>query len=338
MMNSHFSESKARLYHRDTYAAPDAGDDLIPGILPGPGLLLLAGAPKSGKTDLALAMAWSVATGTTFAGREVRRGCAVYANYDLSARDMNRLLAPFPKDQDGDLYIADGLAPLDSDFGRKSLESLWNAAPVPPNLLVIDSLPGALHRTNAQNPLAVRNFMGRLMDLCDDHDVTILLIGPTDAWDRRAAGPFPMCPGVSRTMRLSAAPHPADPGSRALELALSGRGVRLNERLHLASPAPGAYVADEPHDDHRSDALGATSGSVRRDPVGDRIKGALASGSLTLSDLLERTDLRLSAARRTLSRLLDAGEIHTVGRTAAGYIYAIGKASGLDTEEVPSPA
>ena len=63
--------------------------------------------------DLALSMAWSVATGTPFAGREVAKGCALYLNFDLPARDFARVLDPFPKETDADLYVGEGLAPLD---------------------------------------------------------------------------------------------------------------------------------------------------------------------------------------------------------------------------------
>jgi RecA-family ATPase len=65
---------------------------VIEGLLPRPGLTMLLGPPKSGKTFLALQVALAVAGGTPFAGRAVTRTRVLYLQFDASDADWQMMI------------------------------------------------------------------------------------------------------------------------------------------------------------------------------------------------------------------------------------------------------
>lgn len=111
---------------------------IVPNMIPA-GLTVLAGAPKRGKSWLALALAIAVADGKPFLGRQCRQGDVLYL--DLESRKyrvqdrLSRLLAgPAP---DG-LYITHDAAPLGEDLYQELQD--WCDSVEHPTLVIIDTL------------------------------------------------------------------------------------------------------------------------------------------------------------------------------------------------------
>lgn len=87
---------------KDIKAAPVVVDGLLPA-----GLSLLAGAPKRGKSWLALALAVAVATGGTFLDRRTRQGKALYLDLESGeSRTQRRMSILLPGEWPEDLCIS----------------------------------------------------------------------------------------------------------------------------------------------------------------------------------------------------------------------------------------
>lgn len=124
----------SELYGKSLERTPMVVSNMIPC-----GLTVLAGAPKRGKSWLALALSMAVASGTDFLGQRTRQGSVLYL--DLESRQyrvqdrLTRLThAPAPES----LYIAHTAEPLGARFYQQ-MEG-WLAAAPQPRLIIIDTL------------------------------------------------------------------------------------------------------------------------------------------------------------------------------------------------------
>ena len=79
------------------------------------GVYLLAAPPKTGKTWMALDMAISVSSGTSFIGRKTTQGTVLYLSYDDNENRITRRLKKMGCKDDTDVYF-------DFDPTSKSVE------------------------------------------------------------------------------------------------------------------------------------------------------------------------------------------------------------------------
>ncbi len=216
------------------------GEPLPPlgGLLPHPGLTLLAAPPKSGKTTLAVALAWAVATGTPFAGVPVPAGPAVLLDYESSDAERRAALAPLPTGLHPEhrLHVAPYAPRLDDSAFRPFFE--WILGTMRPLLLVVNSLRGAVLRAALDRPAAVRRLLGPLADVAGNTvarggpGTAVLVLHHTDAHARRASESVQLPAVVRATALLSndPLPEPAEEDAegaepRLLTLRLSGRDL-----------------------------------------------------------------------------------------------------------------
>lgn len=126
--------SAAALYGAVLERPPIIVDNLVPA-----GLTVLAGAPKRGKSWMALKMALCISSGQPFLGMPTRRGAVLYLdleskNYRVQDR-LNRLIVgPAPSD----LYFAHKSERLDGGL-MEQLRS-WIACVENPAMIIIDTL------------------------------------------------------------------------------------------------------------------------------------------------------------------------------------------------------
>lgn len=124
-------------------AAADPPDWLVRDLIVEGTTALLVAPPGAGKTHVALRLAHCVATGAPFAGREVRKGCAVYtAGEDIGS--IERRLKALAQDGDAaDFHLvtaASGVLDLRSrdEQDAKALLEICNT--LKPALVVVDTL------------------------------------------------------------------------------------------------------------------------------------------------------------------------------------------------------
>jgi len=143
---------------------------VIPNLIP-QGLTILAGAPKQGKSFLALQMALAVATGTPLLGQQVPKGNVFFYDLENSVAGMQQrvltLLENIEYNIDDINMELEFASPIFDQNGFKDLDA-WvaKAAPSTPKLVVIDVLR--------------RAFGGKLDS--NNYDAVTMALGPLHRW------------------------------------------------------------------------------------------------------------------------------------------------------------
>lgn len=154
---------------------------VVEGLLPS-GLVMLAGAPKLGKSWFSLDLAISVASGNKFMGRETKQGDVLFlALEDLPRRLQQRLnlVAPGFEWDDLPLEIWTEIEAMD-EGGLEALAG-WIKAAANPRLIVIDIWGRFEPRTpTSKNEYAhITQTMQKLQALLAENDIALLLIHHT---------------------------------------------------------------------------------------------------------------------------------------------------------------
>jgi hypothetical protein len=174
-------ESIPRPFRLASQAHPESQNIawVVPGFIPQKGVVILASAPKTGKTCLANAIARAVATGDTFLANPVLKGPVLWCAHEEISAEQRRLHEGLT-DQD-QLYVAypDGLPALDEE-GEGEIYRLpyvfGHALHVKAALIVIDSLHAAVRKTNLSDNHAARRVISKLRMLCDQYSVACLIL------------------------------------------------------------------------------------------------------------------------------------------------------------------
>lgn len=124
-------------FHRSRAPTGMKREQLVKDLLPHNALAILVGPQKSGKSDLAAAIALAVATGRPFAGMAVDQGNVLWLDYDLAG-------FPIQGPESTNLYFANDLPPLDHEYSKQALAHA--ILEYKPKLVVIDSFYGAIRR------------------------------------------------------------------------------------------------------------------------------------------------------------------------------------------------
>jgi AAA domain len=150
---------------------------LVDGLLVRPGLTLLGGQPKVGKSWLSLQLARAVALGADVLQRPASQPGAVlyYALEDGPSRLQARLRAAgWDGAENVRFLFGDAIPPLDMG-GLTSLA--WDIQRRRPALVVIDSLAAAKSSDLAENDSGqVAELMYALARLCSAHDLSMLVV------------------------------------------------------------------------------------------------------------------------------------------------------------------
>lgn len=100
--------------YNSLYTCDPAGLDFIIDDLLAPGVYILAGSPKVGKTWMALDIAVSVTEGSSFLGRKSTKGSVLYLSYDDSEGRISRRLKRMDRGDNKDIIF---------DFESKTVDS-----------------------------------------------------------------------------------------------------------------------------------------------------------------------------------------------------------------------
>lgn len=198
--------SAAALYGAVLERPPIIVDNLVPA-----GLTVLAGAPKRGKSWMALKMALCISSGQPFLGMPTRRGAVLYLdleskNYRVQDR-LNRLIVgPAP----GNLYFAHKSERLDGGL-MEQLRS-WIACVDNPAMIIIDTLgrvkSGARRGENAYE--SDTRIFGELQSFALENKISVVVVhhlkkdtGANDDYFERISGSMGLTGACDAVMVLA---------------------------------------------------------------------------------------------------------------------------------------
>ena len=200
---------------------------IVPRMVPA-GLTVLAGAPKRGKSWLALALAIAVASGGTFLGQRCTRGDVLYLDlesrqYRVQDRLSKLIVGPAP----AGLYIAHKAEPLGSRLYQQ-LET-WAASASDPALIIIDTLGrvknGSGHRSENAYEADTRQY-GGLQSWATEHKLAVVVVHhlrkvkDSDDWFDKINGSNGLVGAADAVLGLGGAR-----GEQVSKLMVSGRDI-----------------------------------------------------------------------------------------------------------------
>ncbi len=165
---------------------------LVPDLVPSRTVTLLGGDGGTGKSLLALQLAYAVATGTGWLGRSVSGGSALFISAEDDEAELHRRIFDVVEAADGKFEDLDRLtlrslagedallAGLDRNSGALSPSSLFaeldkRLTDDAPALLVLDTLAD-LFPGNENDRAQARQFIGLLRGLAIRHDCAVVLL------------------------------------------------------------------------------------------------------------------------------------------------------------------
>lgn len=219
---------------------------LVEGLLPIGYLVVLGGAPKAGKTSLANAIAFAVASGQPFANRPTRQAPVLWCAYEENEVERAFFVSRMPVHQDGSpvpFYASRRKPHLDSEIALEALD-FW-ISETKARLLVIDSLHGSITKGSLADNTTARRVMTCLKDIATERNLVVLVLHHLTKSETRGrdADRFADSAQILATasMHLHMRPREAPDGSRAIRLVCAGRGAFANCDITLLSSDPLDY-------------------------------------------------------------------------------------------------
>lgn len=304
---------------------------LVPGIIPENGVVILASAPKTGKTCFATAIARALAKGEPFLGEPLPQCPVLWCAHEETARE--RLLLHEGLDVEDPLLIAypGQLPALHSRlqktdcFGRRDLTNFdmpyvfQNALDVEARLIVIDCLHAAVEGANLADNAVARAIMTILRVWAAHLGVAVLVLHHLTKSGTRGTSPERFAD--SAQILAAASCHffmdrfeETETRSRIV-LQGKGRYPAPVARLELVSEGVLDYRLAEPAD-----------GPVllRKLSAADKVVSLLEEGwSLTSQEVARRLGLRPGAVRGVLAELQSAGKVVSHRRPKENLRYAL---------------
>ena len=215
------------------------------------GLTVLAGAPKRGKSWLALALALSVASGCDFLGQRVTRGDVLYLDlesrqYRVQDRLSHLITGPAPEG----LYIAHTAEPLGPRFYQQ-MEG-WVSKAKEPSLIIIDTL-GRVKSRGGKGENAYESDTrqyGALQNWASDHKLAIVVVHhlrkvkDSDDWFDKINGSNGLVGAADAVLGLGGAR-----GDEVSKLMVSGRDIDGDYEMAIRF-ADGKWILESSDSEH----------------------------------------------------------------------------------------
>jgi hypothetical protein len=292
-------------------------DFVVEGLLPYAYLTILAAEPKTGKTAFATALAFAVATGQPFLGREVEQGPVLWLSLEEGPDERAALLKhlsdqrrqhihanPVEGMEPGQvpIYVQYQFPPIDTQRGISELE--WIFHQLMPKLVVIDSLHACQSGRSLTDGWAARKTLQGLKRFSGPKAPAILVLhhlGGT-RYRRRVAESAQLAATASMLWLLEQVPTPEGEG-RWFHLECRGRGNFANRHLHLKSPTPLEYETYEVEHPKPVEKIPNPIDAMIMEAVGS-VEKALTAGQI--ADLVGQN---YGTVRNAIRRLLHKGEL-----------------------------
>lgn len=269
------------------------------------GLTLLAGAPKLGKSWMALAWALGVASGAAVMGRPVEHGDVLYlALEDNQRRLKRRLLHMGVRHAPERLTICTEWPTLDE--GCLQEIERWIADVPRPMLIIVDVLakvrPAANGRDSAYD--ADYKALVGLQQLAGAHSLAIVVVTHTRKME--ADDPFDQVSGTRGQTGAADSVLVLKRDTQAGRVTLYGRGRDIEEI---------ETVVTFDRDSGRWNVIGEATEVARTDER-QAIRNAIveAGKPLTAQEIADITGKKYATVRQTLARMYKADEVEKSGR------------------------
>ncbi len=287
-------------------------DWLIENFLPKGALAVIAGAPKSGKTCLATALALSVATGLPFAGHRTEQSAVLWVSGEESPEERNEFLKTSP--------LVDTTLPLFTCFQRlnideeETLECLrQNAKWAEAKLIVVDPLLACITGRSLTDSWSARRTLQPLKAFCVENGITVIVLhhqkrGEFESHRKgRVADNAQLAATSSMNIVLTSKKLNLEGSKRLVTLDCQGRGPWANRAHRLLSNDPLDYHPVTANDENVDEEFKFTEAELR-------VLRLLRRHSLDSSEVMERSGFAEGSIRNILTRLRKRGLLKVIVR------------------------
>jgi len=284
---------------------------LVPDLIPKKGLVVLAAAPKAGKSVFASYLARQLSTGGEFLGHPLEKGGVLWAAHEETREERKPFLEGLTDDDPFYLSFTPYIPCLDDmdctferdQRGRYNPDAVpylfGRAQEINAKLLVIDCLHAACRHTNLADNQAARRIMGKLRLWSHTHNIATLVLHHVTKSATRGYHPERFADSAqilaaASTHFFMESHHEAD-GSRHIVLHGSGRNPTPPRRIDINSR--------NPFDFQRVDE---ESRQGNRPTINQQIVDLLAEGwALTAEEIASRIGAKPRVVRNALTKLTD---------------------------------
>lgn len=290
-------------------------DWLIENFLPKGTLALIAGAPKSGKTCLATAIALAVATGLPFAGHRTEQAAVLWISGEESPEERNEFLKTSP--------LVDTTLPLFTCFQRPNIDEeetldclRQNAEEAAAKLIVVDPLLACISGRSLTDSWSARRTLHPLKAFCVETGVSVLVLhhqkrGEFESQRKgRVADNAQLAATSSMNIVLTSKSLNLEGSKRLITLECQGRGHWANRTHRLLSNDPLDYRSVTANDENVDEEAPLTE-------TEQAVLKVIKRQALPSTEIIDRSGFAVSTIRNVLTRLRNRGLVR-VRRDAEG--------------------
>lgn len=273
-------------------------------------VILLAGAPKTGKTTIALALANALVHGREFAGFKLPKSTVGYLSFDDSLTEIASAVREHPGlAENNDFFVNTKCSEIDSAFSQLEIERFMvRRSNV---VIIIDSLHAAIQQTNTSNPRSIRRLFSSLTSMAA-RSGTIILLHHTDKRGRTIADHAQIQAAASQTIIHSSEDNLVEGTNvRTITWKTVGRGLGLPKVITFRSKSIESYERFLPYP-----AIDA------RDRSTATILKALEWNQRTAFEIADLTNLPRHRIYKRLSKLIKSGHVLRVETSPTSYALA----------------
>jgi hypothetical protein len=275
-------------------------EHIVPGYIQ-PGLSIVAGKPKTGKSWLSLGLAVAVATGGLALGTvPVKQGSVLYLALEDNERRLQQRLRQILQDQEvalDDLYLETECPRLDAGGAEAMRE--WVDANVDARMVIVDVFTKIRPERSSSDTAYESDYraLAPLKQLADETGIAVVVVHHTRKM--AAEDPFETVSGTNGITGAADTILILDRGGQGTTLYARGRDIEEIETALLFDKQSGAWLAQGP------------AAEVRRSDERQAILAALAEGDGPMSptELSARLDVTNANLRQLLQRMMASGEV-----------------------------
>ncbi|SFU78066.1 IclR helix-turn-helix domain-containing protein [Methylobacterium sp. 174MFSha1.1] len=280
-------------------------EHIVPGYIQ-PGLSIVAGKPKTGKSWLSLGLAVAVATGGPALGNvPVKQGSVLYLALEDNERRLQQRLRQILQEQevalDG-LYFETECPRLDAG-GAEAIRE-WVDATEDARMVIVDVFTKIRPERSSSETGYESDYRALmpLKQLADETSIAVVVVHHTRKM--AAEDPFETVSGTNGITGAADTILILDRGGQGTTLYARGRDIEEIETALLFDKQSGAWSAQGP------------AAEVRRSDERQAILAALAEGASPMSptELSIKLDVPNANVRQLLQRMLSSGEVSKRGR------------------------
>lgn len=280
-------------------------EHIVPGYIQ-PGLSIIAGKPKTGKSWLSLGLAVAVATGGLALGSvPVKQGSVLYLALEDNERRLQQRLRQILQDQEvalDDLYLETGCPRLDAG-GAEAIRE-WVDATDDARMVIVDVFTKIRPERSSSDTGYESDYraLAPLKQLADETGVAVVVVHHTRKM--AAEDPFETVSGTNGITGAADTILILDRGSQGTTLYARGRDIEEIETALLFDKQSGTWSAQGP------------TTEVRRSDERQAVLSVLAEKGRPMSptELSIKLDVPSANVRQLLQGMMTSGEISKRGR------------------------